>query len=256
MMTDIPVAAPLDTDFAGRESQTALASVMRVVNPNAFTGGTGFLHSSGKVLTAEHVVRNAGPADLVLITSRGVQIRSKGIHVDSRLDLATIEPAVPLVNLAPLPISVPSTFTIGTMLSTWGYPSGYNGPLPLLTVGHLAGSDTINGIQRYIVNAAFNSGNSGGPLLHLESGTVIGVVASKLAPLPPQIQDVLDQLSQQKFGMQWTRTLPDGTKQPISETQIIVEVLQFLRSQTQLVIGHAVILDDLRSFLANQGLTP
>jgi hypothetical protein len=128
--------------------------------------------------------------------------------------------------------------------------------VPLLTVGHLAGGESINGIRRYVVNAAFNSGNSGGPRLHLETGTVIGVAASKLAPLPPEIQSVLGQLAQQKFGMQWTRTLPDGTTQPISETQIVVEVLQFLRSQTQLVIGHAVVLDDLRSFLVNQGLTP
>ena len=255
-MTDIPVATPLDTDFAGRGSQTALASITRVINPKAATGGTGFLHSSGRVLTAEHVVRSAGPTDLILITSQGAQIPSKGIHVDARLDLATIEPAASLANIEPLPVSAPSTFTTGTMLSTWGYPVGYTGLLPLLTVGHLAGSESINGVQRYVVNAAFNSGNSGGPVLHLETGTVIGVVASKLAPLPPHIQSVLDQLSQQKYGMQWTLTLPDGTTRPISETQIVVEVLQFLRSQTQLVIGHAVILDDLRSFLVTQGLNP
>lgn len=255
-MNNLPVAAPLDTDFAGRGSQTALASIMRVIHPKAGTGGTGFLHSSGRVLTAEHVVRSAGPTDLILVTSQGAQIPSKGIHVDARLDLATVEPAASLASLAPLPISAPSTFITGTMLSTWGYPGGYSGLVPLLTVGHLAGSESINGVQRYVVNAAFNSGNSGGPLLHLETGAVIGVVASKLAPLPLQIQSVLDQLAQQKYGMQWTQTLPDGTTQPISETQVVVEVLQFLRSQTQLVIGHAVVLDDLRSFLVNQGLTP
>jgi len=255
-MNSLPVVAPLDTDFAGRGSQTALASIMRVINEKAGTGGTGFLHSSGRVLTAEHVVRSAGSTDVVLITSQGAKIPSKGIHVDARLDLATVEPAASLTNLPPLPISAPHTFTTGTMLATWGYPGGYSGLVPLLTVGHLAGSESIKGVQRYVVNAAFNSGNSGGPLLHLETGTVIGVVASKLAPLPVQIQSVLDQLAQQKYGMQWTRTLPDGTTQPISETQIVVEVLQFLRSQTQLVIGRAVVLDDLRSFLVSQGLTP
>jgi hypothetical protein len=70
VMNNLPVVAPLDTDFAGRGAQTALASIMRVIHPKAGTGGTGFLHSSDRVLTAEHVVRSAGPTDLILVTSK------------------------------------------------------------------------------------------------------------------------------------------------------------------------------------------
>jgi S1-C subfamily serine protease len=256
MNQTLPVAAPLDTDFAGQGAQAARASIMRVMNPKAGMIGTGFLHSSGRVLTAEHVVRGAGQTDITLWTSQGAQIQSTSVHVDARVDLATVEPATSLTNLSALPLSAPSTFTVGTMLSAWGYPGGYFGLTPLLTVGYLAGSDNVNGVTRYVVNAAFNSGNSGGPLLHLETGAVIGVVASKLAPLPPQIQSLLDQLAQQKFGLQWGRTLPDGTTGTVSEAQVVAEVLQFLRSQTQLVVGHAVVLEDLRQFWVNQGLAP
>ena len=159
-MNTLPVAAPLDTDFAGQGSQAACASIMRVVNLTTGMTGTGFLHSSGKVLTAEHVVRGAGQTDIILCTSGGAQVRSRTVYVDTRVDLASVEPATPLTNLPSLPLSAPATFTTGTMLSTWGYPAGYSGSIPLLTVGYLAGSENVNGVQRYIVNAAFNSGKA------------------------------------------------------------------------------------------------
>lgn len=119
-MNNLPVAAPLDTDFAGHGAQTALGSVMRVINPKAGMVGTGFLHSSGRVITAEHVVRSAGPTDIILMTSQGTQIQSKGVHVDARVDLAIVEPSTSLATIPPLPLSTSSTFTIGAMLSTWG----------------------------------------------------------------------------------------------------------------------------------------
>jgi len=255
-MNALPVAAPLDTDFAGKGAQNACSSVMRVVNPKAGMVGTGFLHSSGRIITAEHVVRGGGQGEIVLVTAQGTQIKSKGVLLNAALDLAIVEPATSLGSLTPLLLSTSSTFTIGTILSTWGYPSGYSGLIPLLTVGYLSGVEQINGNTRYVVNAAFNSGNSGGPLLHVETGTVIGVVASKLAPLPPHIQSLLQGLAQQQSGFQWTFTHPNGTQQSFSEAQIIAEVLQFLRSQTQLIVGHAVIIDDLRSFLLSHGLAP
>jgi hypothetical protein len=37
---------------------------------------------------------------------------------------------------------------------------------------------------------------------------------------------------------------------------VIAEVLEYLRKQTQLVIGHAVILGDLRSFLKENDIEP
>ena len=48
----------------------------------------------------------------------------------------------------------------------------------------------------------------------------------------------------------------NGQTKNVSEAQIVAEILQFLRGQTQLVVGHAVILDDLKAFLSSQGLTP
>jgi hypothetical protein len=42
----------------------------------------------------------------------------------------------------------------------------------------------------------------------------------------------------------------------MSEAQVVEYVLEYLRSQTQLVIGYAVTVIDLRSFLGSQGLAP
>ena len=254
-MSQTPVAAPVNTDFAGQGAQSALNSVMRVVSSKTNSMGTGFLHASGRVITAEHVVRAAGPGDIILLTSKNVQVASRSVLVDAKRDLAIVEPVTPFAGLNPLQLAGSSTLTIGTTVSTWGFPGGYSGFNPMLTVGYLSGVEAINGVDRYVVNAAFNSGNSGGPVLHLESGNVIGVVASKLTPLPPQIQQMLQALAQQQNGMQWTVSVNGQTKN-VSEAQIVAEILQFLRGQTQLVVGHAVILDDLKAFLSSQGLTP
>jgi len=147
---------------------------------------------------------------------------------------------------------------LGAQVSTWGYPGGYDGLLPLLSVGYFAGIQEFAdpprpNVRRWVINAAFNGGNSGGPVLSVEDGRVIGVVSSKLAPLPPFIAQVLSVLTGQKFGLQYELNHPDGTKSSVSEGQLIGEVLNYLRSQVQLVIGYSVITQDLNDFLAANG---
>ena len=128
----------------------------------------------------------------------------------------------------------------------------------LETVGFLSGVDRIPGTStlRWVVNAAFNSGNSGGPVLTVDDGAVVGVVSSKLAPIPPLIEGALEALGNQGSGFRYTRTMPDGTTVTISEGQLVAEVLNYLRSQTQLVLGHAVTSEDLRAFLKANKIEP
>jgi hypothetical protein len=143
---------------------------------------------------------------------------------------------------------------VGAQVSTWGFPYGYHGVHPMLSVGYLSGRDVITmpsgkTIECFVVNAAFNSGNSGGPLIDIESGAVIGIVASKLAPLPPYIESALKALKNDKTISAFKVTKSDGTTENISNSQLLEQVLQYLRSQVQLVIGHAVLAGDMNTFL-------
>lgn len=256
----IPVSAPVTADLAGKSGAVAVSSVMRVICRSTSMGGTGFLHKSGRVITAAHVVADCEPKQVILITSAGKQIEVAGVVVDSVKDLALLQPAAAIGGPS-LAISTKTEIPVGTEVTTWGFPAGYSGVQPLLTVGYLAGTDrlpTPSGLSpvRWVVNAAFNGGNSGGPVLSLDDGSIIGVVSSKLAPIPPVTESALEALSNQSSGFVYTKKLPDGTTQNVSEGQVVAEVLKYLRSQTQLVLGHAVTNQDIRSFLKDRKIDP
>lgn len=256
----IPVTAPMMTDSAGRSGAVATVSVFRIQCLSKKKAGTAFLHKSGKVITAAHIVDGCNAPDIVLIDPSGKNIMIRDLKVDRDRDLAILDPQSKL-KADSLPISRETKQTIGMQVSTWGYPLGYNGRAPLISVGYLAGigdSASAGGKlhRRWVVNGAFNLGNSGGPLINIEDGTVVGVVSSKLAPIPKRIAAELEALSEQGSGFRYTITCADGRTEQLSEGQVIAEVLQYLRSQTQLVIGHAVTLGDLRSFLKSQEIEP
>lgn len=249
----IPISAPITIDSPGKMGVIATQSVMRIICTKTSMGGTGFLHKSGWIITAAHVVGDCLKNDLIIITSDGQRLQIDSIISDKYLDLAVLNP-ISKLNLPSLKLSKRTEIIIGSMVTTWGFPVGYNNSTPLLTVGYLAGIDrsmTSTGLSpfRWLVNAAFNSGNSGGPVLDIESGEVIGVVSSKLAPIPVIIESALEALSNQKSGFVYTKTLKDGTTETLSEGKVISEVLKYLRNQTQLVLGRAVTSTDLINFL-------
>jgi S1-C subfamily serine protease len=255
---NVPVAAPIDTDSAGRGGDVAIQSVFRVICQATNSQGTGFLHKSGNIITAEHVVR--GCAQPTIFLASGSMIFCNTLASDNERDISVLKPAVTITG-TPLSISSREDFTVGTQVSTWGFPGGYFGVSPMLSVGYLSGIDgirTASGtvIRQWVVNAAFNSGNSGGPLLHIETGEVIGVVSSKLAPITQETAAILTALETQNSGFTYNATLPNGTTTTFTEGQLIGKVLNELRRQVQLVIGKAVLTGDLRNFLISQKIDP
>lgn len=254
----IKVEGPVTTQLAGKISNVAIPSVLRIINLSNNTCGTGFFHKSGVIITAEHVVSSCDAKDIVLILSTGIKVNVKSIIKDSKRDLALLYP-IDRLNLSALIISQAPMLAIGDQVATWGFPSGYRGFKPLLSVGYLSGDDqpgSEGSPRQWVINAAFNSGNSGGPVIRLEDGNVIGVVSSKLAPLPDSTKSALNALSESKSGIQFTQNVPGKNPVNISEAQVIATVLEYLRSQTQLVLGFAVKLGDLRDFLNENSIKP
>jgi hypothetical protein len=257
-LNTVPVSAPIDTDSTGRAGDVATHSVIRLICVDQNTLGTGFLHKSGNILTADHVVRDC--KNVVMILPDGTRGSTTTIATDQDHDLALVKPSAAIA-AKPLTLATDTDFKVGTQVSTWGFPAGYSGLVPMLSVGYLAGKDayeirpgTI--VRKWVVNAAFNGGNSGGPLIHIETGDVLGVVSSKLAPISPESTKILELLQNQHTGVVYTGKRVDGTEFSVSEASLIGRVLDELRRQVQLVIGQAVLLEDMKAFLTANKVEP
>jgi hypothetical protein len=256
MNADFGVFGKIAVDSVFRVTCTSDDGVVR-----KSLSGTGFLHRSGKVITAEHVISGCDDRTIEIKTASGRSVRASVSSSDRTFDLALLDVDGKIEEGA-FTISGASRIKKGSPVSTWGYPAGYTGTDPLLITGHYSGKaptktyDDTAAVTRLIVNAAINSGNSGGPLINVKDGRVIGVVVSKMAPLPAYISDYLELLEVDDHGDKVVTRKPDGSRGEMTQGQIIAEVLEYLRKQTQMVIGHAVILGDLRAFLKDNGIDP
>jgi len=239
-------------EYAGRGAANAFGSVFRIGcqvpgTPNAIDlGGTAFGHKSGNVISASHVVESCLKVNggaLQLAAADGSVSQAVPVIRDADLDLVLLKPDTAGFVKNPLSISSSDKMTIGAQVSTWGFPNGYSGSMALLTVGYLAGSDpdpTRLSIRRWIVNAAINRGNSGGPLLETDTPAVIGVVLMKLNPLTRQHSSELEALAK------------DGGP----EAKTLAQAMLDLSNRAQLVIGHSVLTLDLRAFLLRADVQP
>lgn len=110
-------------------------------------------------------------------------------------------------------------------------------------MGFLAGisPDLLNrSIKRWVINAAINKGNSGGPLLETATPSVIGVVILKYSPLGDDIKKELKKIS----------------KNGSAEAKLLAQALINVGEGAQMVIAQSVRATDLRAFLRQAGVEP
>lgn len=246
-----PVATAWTLDAAGPTQRNAIKSVVMLVCPKTSSKGSAFVLKSGSVGTAAHVVEGCVAGDVIGIDAAGKQFRFSKLVEDKRRDLALLRPAVALsggLDLAP-----DKDPDLGSGVSTWGFPLGFNGPAPLLSVGYMAGfkadGDQASPVKHLVVNGAFNPGNSGGPLFLAGGDKIIGVVVSKHAPLTPFVVSAIDVLSKNSSGVVFEYADGQGNKKQFVESQIVAEVLTYFRNLSQVMIGEAVAVSELRAFM-------
>jgi hypothetical protein len=155
--------------------------------------------------------------------------------------------------------------SVGTVVSTWGFPLGYNGPAPLLSVGYLSGfsanprpprkTETGNQVVKHlVVNGAFNPGNSGGPLFKANDDRVIGLVVSKHVPMTAFQLSALKALASNQSGVVFNATDKNGKNISFVESQLVADLLDGYKKLAQVMIGEAVSVSELRAFLNEQGI--
>jgi len=256
-MTQIPASTQWTLDAAGDTGRSSINSVFMIVCPHTGSKGSGFLVDNGLIITNEHVVRNCTASQIIAVSAYGAQSEVSKIWIDTNRDLAILKPQNNLTD--GLSLSDTKSLKVGEPVTTWGYPLGYNGPAPLLSVGYLAGfsSQQVGTFEKkhLVVNGAFNSGNSGGALFRASDNKVIGIVASKHAPISQFHQQAIDALAQNKSGVCFTATDATGNTQTFVESQIVADLLVHMRSLTQVMIGEAIAVEELRSMLDENGLS-
>ncbi len=140
--------------------------------------GTGFLISPDLVATVDHVIANASRISLI----RDGKTLGTGsvIGEDPARDVALVQSSKPLSGYTFQFLS--SAPVLGESVAAMGFPLG----MPLsVNPGIVSGTDRtvpIDGIKRRDLvqtDASLNPGNSGGPLIDLDSGRVVGLVDLK-----------------------------------------------------------------------------
>ena len=133
--------------------------------------GSGFFVKDNLILTNQHVV---GRNEIVTIHfADGSKSPGKVIAIDSRLDLAAV-----VVNESDAPIlRFDDDPAQGDSLILVGAPFGLKWTV---TRGILSASRLVDGVEHIQTDTPTSPGNSGGPLISLETGRVVGVITWKI----------------------------------------------------------------------------
>jgi serine protease Do len=186
-MTAFQAHAESDAEAAFRAAKgwTVRVQVERTVSfvedePGAFQGA-GFVVDAarGWILTNAHVAGRS-PTNLKVAFDGGRLIPAQRVYVDPYLDVAIIgyspsqlqkQPPEPTLECDTVP-------PVGHPVGAFGHPWGFRFTG---TRGIASAISSRFGADMLQTDAPINAGNSGGPLLSLETGRVVGISAAKIA---------------------------------------------------------------------------
>ena len=148
-------------------------AVVEIVTDRGQGSGV-IITSDGAILTAYHVVKGASRIEVRL--SNGSSYRANVEKYDETYDRGGSDLALLRVSASGLPtvsLGDSDTVRVGHSIIVMGYPLGMGF---LVGTGNISGTvDFGGGRTVFVIDAAVNPGNSGGPLLN-DKGEVIGIV--------------------------------------------------------------------------------
>lgn len=184
-LTATPAPTP-EQILADASRYTVKVQVLTEIGLNQDAGGsasgTGFLvdKKRGWILTNAHVATRS-PSTIRVSFRNGEEFEAKRIHVDPLIDLAVL--AVPTDKISSdaveASLACDSLPSAGTSVLAYGHPWGMSYTASRGIVSGLAWMYPSQLIQ---TDAVINSGNSGGPLISLNDGRVVGINTSTYKP--------------------------------------------------------------------------
>lgn len=167
----------LDLKTIIHETEKNVVSI-EVETEHSSRSGSGFVYNDkGDIVTNAHVVKDA---EVIYVrTANAHTYPAAVIGIGEQTDVALIR--VPqLASNSYLPINEKDTMEIGDDIIALGSPHGFQNTV---TVGIISGLDRnldvdgYNYENAYQISAQITHGNSGGPLIHRDTGKVIGINA-------------------------------------------------------------------------------
>jgi S1-C subfamily serine protease len=142
--------------------------------------GAGFSvdHDRHWILTNAHVTGHS-PAHITVTFEDGLELDAWPIYIDAYLDLAILEfEESDAVKRGEATLECKALPNTGHPVGAFGHPEGlkFTG-----TRGIISGITPMYGADWLQTDAPINSGNSGGPLISLETGRVVGINSATLA---------------------------------------------------------------------------
>lgn len=187
VMLSAPASAetPAEAAFRAAKGWTVRVQVERdtpfIEDEAGAFQGAGFVVDAtrGWILTNAHVAGRS-PSDLKIAFEDGRLIPAERVYVDPHLDMAVIsympaqvkrQPPEPVLECSGLP-------PVGHPVGAFGHPWGFRFTG---TRGIASAVSSRFGADMLQTDAPINAGNSGGPLISLETGRVVGISTAKIA---------------------------------------------------------------------------
>lgn len=184
-LTATPEPTP-EQILADASRYTVKVQVLTEIGLNQDTGGaasgTGFLidKQRGWLLTNAHVATRS-PSTIKVSFRNGEEFEAKRVHVDPLIDLAVL--VIPTDKIpsdaVEASLACDSVPAAGTSVLAYGHPWGMS---YTASRGIVAGLAWMYPSQLIQTDAVINSGNSGGPLISLNDGRVVGINTATYQP--------------------------------------------------------------------------